>query len=80
MLHVSVAYFPQGHMSNIRNNHVASHYLFLPPCSMSLRLICRLSILRKAHVAVSNLRVEGPTRYISCAPTSRGHTLWYLTN
>ena len=29
---------------------------------MSLRSNCRMSILRKAHVAVSNLRVKGPTK------------------
>ena len=34
-----VTYFPQCHMSNLRNYHVTCHYLFLPPCSMSPRLM-----------------------------------------
>ena len=60
MSHVSVAYFPQCHMSNLRNKHVACHYLFYLHVPYRLGS-CRMSILRKAHVAVSNLRVEGHT-------------------
>ena len=33
---VSVTYFPQCHMSNLRKAYVTCHYIFLPPCRMSL--------------------------------------------
>ena len=30
MSHVSVAYFPQWHVSNLRNEYVACHYILSP--------------------------------------------------
>ena len=68
MSHVSVAYFPQCLMSNLRNNHVVCHYLSYlhVPCGQGS---CRMSVLRKANVAVSNIRVEGHSLSIG----STGH-------
>ena len=56
MSHVSVAYLPSCHLSNLRNSHVSCHYLFYHHVACHLDL-CRMSNLRKAHVAVSNLGV-----------------------
>ena len=53
-------------MSNSRNDHVACHLFYLPvPCRLSS---CPMAILRKVHVALSNLRVEGHSHVLN-APT-----------
>ena len=52
---------PMSHVKfNKINDNVACCYLFLSPVACHYAL-CRLSILRKGRVAVSNLGVEGHT-------------------
>ena len=60
MSHVSVAYFPPRHISNLRNWHVAFHYHFLFSYRMSLSLMSPVDFKKiNDHDALSNLRVEG---------------------
>ena len=61
MSHVSVAYFPQCHMSNLRNDYVPCHYILKPhvPCHYAQ---CHMSNLRNDHVALSILGVKGHFR------------------
>ena len=58
MSHVSVAYFPQCHMSNLRNDYVPCHYICKPQCCMSLTP-CHMSNIRNDHVALLILGVKG---------------------
>ena len=51
MSHVFVTYFPQGHMWNLRNNHVPCHCMFSPHDACRLTL-CRMSNLRNAYVGL----------------------------
>ena len=60
MSHVSVAYFPQCRVSNLRNEYVACHYIFSPHVACHYAL-CHMSNLRNAHVALSILGVKGHT-------------------
>ena len=57
---VSVAYFPQCHMSNLRNDYVPSHYIFSPHVACHL-VPCRMSNLRNTSVSVPVLGVKGHT-------------------
>ena len=57
MSHISVAYFPQCHMSNSRNDYVPFYYIFSPHVSCHY-VLCRMSNLRNAHVALSILGVK----------------------
>ena len=61
MAHVSVAYFPLCHMSNLRNDYVPCHYILNPhvPCHYAP---CHMSNLRNDHVALSILGVKGHFR------------------
>ena len=55
--HVSVAYFPKCHMSNLRNDHVKYHFIFSPHVTCHWAL-CRIPNLN-AHVPLSILGVKG---------------------
>ena len=59
MFHVSVAYFPPCHMSNLRNSHVSCHYHFLPPCRMSLSLMSHVEF-KKGPSRCFEFRGQGP--------------------
>ena len=59
MSHVSVAFYRPCHMSNLRYNCLSLIFLLLPPCPILLRHLSHMSIFKKAHVAMSNLRVKG---------------------
>ena len=58
MSHVSVAYFPQCHMSNLRNGHVPCHYILTPHVTCHYAP-CHMSTLRNDHVNLSILGVKG---------------------
>ena len=58
MSHVSVAYFPQCHMSNLRNDYVPCHYISKPHVACHY-VPCPMSNLRNYHVALSILGVRG---------------------
>ena len=57
MLHVS--YFPSCSMSNLINSHVSCHYLFSPPCRMSLSLMSSVEV-KKIPCRCVEFRVLGP--------------------
>ena len=51
---------PQCRMSNLINPHVPCHFCCC--FHVHLKIVpCRMLILRNGHVAVSNLRVKGPS-------------------
>ena len=54
-------------MSNLKNGNVTCQFL-THPTPLSHATEPAMSILRKGHVAVSNLRFEGPYTYLLWSP------------
>ena len=59
MSHVSVSYFPQSHMSNLRNDCVPCYNIVSHMPHVTTKALCRVSNLRNAHIALSILGVKG---------------------
>ena len=60
MSHVSVAYFPPCHVSNLRNSQV-SCASFLPPCRMLLSLMSHVEF-KKSSCRRVEFRGLGPSK------------------
>ena len=69
MSHVSFAYIPQCHMSNLRKYYVPCHYLFSQHVACHYALCRIISNLSNAHVVLSILgAIEGPYYPTQCPP------------
>ena len=55
------------HMSNSRHSHVSCHYLFLPPCRMSLSLMSHVKF-KKSPCRHVKFRGQGP--FLLCESTA----------
>ena len=60
MSHVSVSYFPQSHMSNLRNDYVPCYNIVSLMPHVTTKSLCRVSNFKKnTYVALSILGVKG---------------------